>query len=947
MHGSGQARNWPYVINLGNSIIGVSVLAMPFCFKQCGVVLGTVLLLGSAWLTETACWILMKAAFTAKKRSYEYLALHTFGAAGKLAVEVSIIGLLIGTCIAFFVIIGDLGPPIVSKIFGIENTSTLRTSLMVFLGLFVALPLGMLRSIESLSNISAVSIGFYTVFVAEVVLTAFPHLWSGVWVAKVDFWKADGMFQCLPIFSMSLACQTQLFVMYDALPEPSVNRMNSIVKSAVWFCTAVYLTVGFFGYIAFCDVSVSGDVLMNFKPTIFSEAIKMGFVLSVAVSFPLCIFPCRASINTLFFSEAHLHGNIGGAPVIPPWRFKIITICIVLFTLVLGILVPNIEFVLGLTGATMGSMICYIFPSVMFITVMSSSSGGSKSTAQMVLFLGVTILLASTYTTLQSHDEAQSRQALVVPDDHQHPVVDQGQAPTEPPKSADHDEGDEVKKQAGDDVIKDEGKKGEKDTEKSGQLIEPPVKGDSKGDKADVKKKEGEKEKAVAVEKKEGEDVDDKRQEPPIPHEPDDKVPEEKETDKEGEKDKSVKEGENAKDTKKQEKEDVKEVPNTTPSMKAKVKNSEDKEVAEDKKELKKEDKASAKSSNKTQDHIEEKQEALLKELQKQQVEAKQLLQEQREIIEELKKHKEDHKGEEGKIASDQNQQPVQQQQQLPGQQPLVQGNQLGVQQPQQGLGQQPAQQQQVPVQQQQLQQVQQPVQLQQSAQLKQNVQQQAVQEQQQQQQQPLQQQQGQQNIQVQQQQQVQVPQQAAQQQQPGQLLQQQGQQPVQQQQQVQQQQGQQNINVQQQQQPVQQQMGINGQQYQNQAPAVNQQQQQPAAQQQNQQQQQQVLQQQKQQPIVQQGQQFQQVPQNQLAGQQQQQQQDVPAGNVLQQNYGQNNNRQGQVPQGVNQGQKIVPGNVAGQGLPQQQQQQQQQFQGKQQNLKQNDLVQQVMNGG
>ena len=31
--------NWPYVINMGNSIIGVTVLAMPFCFRQVSVII--------------------------------------------------------------------------------------------------------------------------------------------------------------------------------------------------------------------------------------------------------------------------------------------------------------------------------------------------------------------------------------------------------------------------------------------------------------------------------------------------------------------------------------------------------------------------------------------------------------------------------------------------------------------------------------------------------------------------------------------------------------------------------------------------------------------------------------------------------------------------------------------------------------------------------------------
>ena len=57
--------------------------------------------------------------------------------------------------------------------------------------------------------------------------------------------------------------------------------------------------VGYFGYVAFCDEEISGDVLMNFRPTLFSESVKMGFVLAVTTSFPLVIFPCRASIHTL------------------------------------------------------------------------------------------------------------------------------------------------------------------------------------------------------------------------------------------------------------------------------------------------------------------------------------------------------------------------------------------------------------------------------------------------------------------------------------------------------------------------------------------------------------------------------------------------------------------------------------------------------------------------
>jgi len=40
---------------------------------------------------------------------------------------------------------------------------------------------------------------------------------------------------------------------------------------------------------------------LSFEPSVISELIKLGFVFSVAFSFPLVIFPCRASLNSLLF----------------------------------------------------------------------------------------------------------------------------------------------------------------------------------------------------------------------------------------------------------------------------------------------------------------------------------------------------------------------------------------------------------------------------------------------------------------------------------------------------------------------------------------------------------------------------------------------------------------------------------------------------------------------
>jgi len=121
----------------------------------------------------------------------------------------------------------------------------------------------------------------------------------------------------------------------------------------------------------------------------------------VALSYPLVLFPCRTSVHSLLFRKTYQ--GIGSTELvtdyIPPTRFNLITGCIIVFCLIVGILVPDIELVLGLVGSTMGSCVCVIFPATMFIKLAGKDAKETKA-AKAVLAVGVATLIVGTYVNL-------------------------------------------------------------------------------------------------------------------------------------------------------------------------------------------------------------------------------------------------------------------------------------------------------------------------------------------------------------------------------------------------------------------------------------------------------------------------------------------------------------------------------------------------------------------
>uniref|UniRef100_T1JBS5 Uncharacterized protein n=1 Tax=Strigamia maritima TaxID=126957 RepID=T1JBS5_STRMM len=64
-------------------------------------------------------------------------------------------------------------------------------------------------------------------------------------------------------------------------------------------------------------------------------------IVLVVLSFPLVIFPCRASSYSLFNSKMHTALDSGVSAFIPETRFRWITVALVVSTLILGILCQN------------------------------------------------------------------------------------------------------------------------------------------------------------------------------------------------------------------------------------------------------------------------------------------------------------------------------------------------------------------------------------------------------------------------------------------------------------------------------------------------------------------------------------------------------------------------------------------------------------------------------
>ena len=112
---------------------------------------------------------------------------------------------------------------------------------------------------------------------------------------------------------------------------------------------------------------VEGNILNNYADDdVLADIARIGLTFVIVFTYPLAFHSFRRS--TLMFCPQWLQNSTETKHHVG------VTTALLSFTVLVGILVPQVQIVLGLNGAIFGSLMVYIFPALMYSSLMAQSA---------------------------------------------------------------------------------------------------------------------------------------------------------------------------------------------------------------------------------------------------------------------------------------------------------------------------------------------------------------------------------------------------------------------------------------------------------------------------------------------------------------------------------------------------------------------------------------------
>lgn len=388
----GAASTPSIIFSMMKTIVGAGMLALPFAYRQQGIVLATFSIVLAAATTGLGIFFqAYSAGFLPKgDASFASVSKITYP---RLAIvfDCAIAIKCFGVAVSYLVIVGGLCPIIVDYFHG--NGILLERRFWVVVALLLVSPLCFQRSLDSLRYTSMLGLASAAYLVVLVV---------GHFIArdtlddkgKVRLGPKGAMpvLQSLPIILFAYTCAQNMF---SGLNEMRHDRSYSIL-TLIFVCMGgscfLYVLTGLTGYLSFGD-NVVDNIITMYPQSILSTLGRVAMVFLVVFSYPLQIHPARASALNIFNAiypparpreSAPLLGNDDlNAPVDLPTenrRFRGMTLFLLLLSFLIAFNVSSLEAVLSFVGAIGATSISYILPGIFGYKLTKPSETGLNRT---------------------------------------------------------------------------------------------------------------------------------------------------------------------------------------------------------------------------------------------------------------------------------------------------------------------------------------------------------------------------------------------------------------------------------------------------------------------------------------------------------------------------------------------------------------------------------------
>ncbi|XP_075966227.1 sodium-coupled neutral amino acid transporter 7 [Anarhichas minor] len=395
--GSGGVSSWAAVFIVVNAALGAGLLNFPAAFNLAGgVTAGVMLQMFMLIFIISGLVILGYCCQVSNESSYQEVVRATCGKVTGIACEVAIAVYTFGTCIAFFIVIGDqLDRLVAAAVHDTDGTGsghwyTDRKFTISVTAVLVILPLSIPKEIGFQKYASALSVmGTWYVTIVVIIKYIWPDKDMTPSHVPVSYASWTAVFNAMPTICFGFQCHVSCVPVFNSMSRKELKPWGVVVTLSMIICLFVYTGTGVCGFLTFGS-DVSQDVLMSYPSDDIPVAIARAFiVICVITSYPILHFCGRAVIEGLWL---RFQGEQVEVCVRRERRRRILqTLVWFVVTLVLALFIPDIGRVISLIGGLAACFI-FVFPGLCLMQVKLSETDSRTASWHGSVVFGATMV---------------------------------------------------------------------------------------------------------------------------------------------------------------------------------------------------------------------------------------------------------------------------------------------------------------------------------------------------------------------------------------------------------------------------------------------------------------------------------------------------------------------------------------------------------------------------